>query len=129
MKLDVVLKKDMSSFFGSKVLAGVTSLVLLIAPTQPNLAMYIALTKQFGRSSQLSLTPFFSSMETPLVVLTVLAASGMVQVSFPNVIDTILPFLFGGLTGYVFLKKERVYQRSSHLLFHFLLFQQDPTSL
>jgi 2-keto-3-deoxygluconate permease len=76
-------------FYGLEGVAGVTPLILLIALTQPNLAMFVAITLKLGRPSQLNILPLVVLLEMPLLTMFVLDINGMIQTSLTDY----LPFL------------------------------------
>lgn len=90
------------ALYGYEGAAGITPLVLLIALTQPNIAMYNAVTLQFGNPIHLRYLPLFALILTPLILGLVLNNHQMVQVSFMNYISMLLPFVLGTATGYIF---------------------------
>jgi 2-keto-3-deoxygluconate permease len=93
-------------YYGLQGMAGITPLALFIALTQPNLAMYIAITLQFGRPAHLGMLPLFIWMETPFFTLLVLDVSGMIETSLADYVAIIIPFILGIGVGY-FLKENR----------------------
>lgn len=99
--------------YGYKGIAGVTPLVLLIALTQPNIAMYEAITLQFGNPAHLSFLPLFALMLTPLMLGFTLNIQHLIHASFMSFISILLPFLLGAITGSVF-------QQNRNQLFKFI---------
>jgi 2-keto-3-deoxygluconate permease len=93
--------------YGPVGIIGITPVVALIALTQPNLAMYVAITKQFGRTSQYSMLPLFVFMETPLVTMLVLDINGMIQSSLVDYLAMMIPFLSGILVGLILGEKKQ----------------------
>ena len=109
-------------FFGFKGIFGMTPLVLLIALTQPNLAMYIAITLQFGHPSQLNMLPWFLLLETPLVTLLFLDISGLIETSTRDYVSMILPFFLGVGMGYLLEEHRKVFSTMIPVVIPFFAF-------
>jgi 2-keto-3-deoxygluconate permease len=94
----------------------------LIALTQPNLAMYMAIILQFGRLSHLTMLPLFLLLETPLITLLILDISGMVETSLRDYFSMILPFLLGMGIGYLLEGHRKVFSTMIPVVIPFFAF-------
>ena len=98
-------------FFGISGIAGITPLVLLITLTQPNIAMFVAITLQFGRPYHLKLLPFLGLMVSPLIIMLVLEVNHKIQSSLEDYISFLLPFILGAIVGYFFQERRKDFSK------------------
>jgi 2-keto-3-deoxygluconate permease len=106
LSIGSVLALMVYHFYGLEGVAGVTPLILLIALTQPNLAMFVAITFKLGRPSQLNIMPLVVLLEMPLLIMFVLDINGMIQTSLTDYLSILVPFIVGIVVG-DFLKEKR----------------------
>ncbi|MDC3412248.1 2-keto-3-deoxygluconate permease [Aquibacillus sp. 3ASR75-11] len=109
-------------FFGVKGVFGITPLVLLIALTQSNIAMYIAIVLQFGRPAHLHSLPWFLLLETPLVTLLLLDISGMITTSLNDYFSMIIPFALGIGVGFLVEGQQHLFKTMIPVIIPFFAF-------
>ncbi len=97
--------------FGYKGAGGVTPLSLLISLTQPNLAMYMAITLQLGSKGHLSLLPLLSVLLTPFILSFTLNIDSSVQEFLLQYISLITPFVLGAIVGSLFSQNKSILYR------------------
>ena len=96
-------------FFGLVGIAGISPLVLLIALTQPNIAMYVAVTHQFGSPYQLKLLPILALMVSPLMTILILETDNRIYASLMDYFSMLVPFILGAGVGSLFQEKRKTF--------------------
>ncbi|MDC3412948.1 2-keto-3-deoxygluconate permease [Terrihalobacillus insolitus] len=93
--------------YGESGVGNISVLVLFIALTQPNLAMYVAITLQFGRINELSMLPLLFLLETPLFTMLALDMTSMIEISYSEFFAFLLPLILGVGIGSLLKEKRK----------------------
>jgi 2-keto-3-deoxygluconate permease len=109
-------------FYGLEGVAGITPVVLLIALTQPNIAMFVAITLQFGRPYHLKLLPLLTLMVSPLIIMLVLEMDGRIQASLTDYVSILIPFILGAVVGFFFQERIKAFSKLIPMVIPFFAF-------
>lgn len=81
------------------VLFGVAPLAIIAAMTNSNSALFVALTKQFGNSSDRGAVSVISLNDGPFITLIILGGAGLAAFPINSLIGILLPLVIGFVVG------------------------------
>lgn len=86
-------------FFGPVGLLGLTPFVLISALTSSNSSLYIALSSEYGNSSDTGAISVFCIKDGPFITMVAMGMTGLASIPWQQIVAMIIPLLVGALWG------------------------------
>lgn len=101
---------------------GLTPLAIIAGMTNSNSALFVALTKQFGNSSDRGAVSVISLNDGPFITLIILGTAGLAAFPLHMLMGCLLPLILGFIVGNSSLKARKFLEPGESLLIPFLGF-------
>ncbi|MHC5249374.1 2-keto-3-deoxygluconate permease [Enterococcus sp. LJL90] len=86
-------------FFGFAGILGLTPLALIAALTSSNSSLYIALSSEYGNSSDTGAISVFCIKDGPFITMVAMGMSGLANIPWQQIVAMIIPLLVGAVWG------------------------------
>ncbi|MDR3258662.1 MAG: 2-keto-3-deoxygluconate permease [Fusobacteriaceae bacterium] len=97
--IGVALGWGLNKIFGSYAILGLTPLAVITAVTNSNGAIYTALAKEFGDSTDVGAIAILSLNDGPFLTMIALGTTGLADIPLIALIAAIVPLIIGMLLG------------------------------
>jgi len=97
--IGVLLGWGLNAAFGPAGILGLTPLAVISAVTNSNGAIYTALAKEFGDSTDMGAIAVLSLNDGPFLTMIALGATGLADIPLIDLVAAIVPLLLGMLLG------------------------------
>lgn len=97
--IGVAIGWGINRIFGSAGILGLTPLAVITAVTNSNGAIYTALAKEFGDSTDVGAIAILSLNDGPFLTMIALGATGLADIPFISIVAVIVPLFIGMFLG------------------------------